>query len=127
MFREFTMLLAVGGLLLALAAAPAVDVKGKWDGTITGERPDGTKSDDQALLILDQKDTTVTGTVGGSETDQHPITSGTIEGNKLILLAKNANNEREYRIELTIEGDQMTGTLTSGDRRAQIVAKKRKE
>jgi hypothetical protein len=121
------MILAVGGLLLALATAPAIDVKGKWDGTITAEKSDGTKSDDAALLILDQKDTTVTGTVGGSETDQHPITSGTIEGNKLILLAKNANNEREYRIELTIEGDEMKGTLTSGDRRAQIVAKKRKE
>lgn len=120
------MILAVG-LVLALATAPAVDVKGKWDGTITGQRPDGTTSDDKALLILDQKDTTVTGTVGGSETDQHPITSGTIEGNKLTLLAKNVNNEREYRIELTIEGDEMKGTLTSGDRRAQIVAKRRKE
>jgi hypothetical protein len=121
------MIFAVGTLLLTLVAGPAVDVKGKWDGTITAQRPDGTTNNDTALLILDQKDTTVTGTVGGNESDQHPITSGTIEGNKLTLLAKHAQNGREYKIELTVEGDEMKGTLSTGERQAQLVAKRRKE
>jgi hypothetical protein len=120
------MLFAVGGLLLALIAGSAADVKGKWDGTVTGEKPDGTKSEDTALLILDQNDTTITGSVGGGESDQHPITSGTIEGNKVTLVAKREGG-REFRIELTVDGDQMNGTLTAGERRGQLVVKKRKE
>ena len=60
------MLFAVAGLALALVMGSAADVKGKWDGTITGQRPDGTTSEDTALLILDQKDSTITGTVGGT-------------------------------------------------------------
>ena len=110
------MVFAVGGLLLALMAGSAADIKGKWDGTLTGERPDGTKSEDTALLILDQKDTTVTGSVGSGESDRHPITSGTIEGNKVTLVA-NREDGRELRIELTVDGDQIKGTLTAGERR----------
>lgn len=116
----------VGTLLLIMAVTPAADVKGKWDGTITAQRADGTKSENTALLILDQKDTTVSGTVGGDDSDQHPITSGTIDGNKLTLTAKNAQNGREYKIELTVDGDEMTGTVTSGERQGQLVAKRRK-
>jgi len=121
------MVVAITSLLLALIAAPPADVKGKWDGKITGQREDGTTSEDSALLILDQKDATITGTVGGNESDQHPITSGTIEGNKVSLVAKHLKNEREYKIELTVEGDEMKGTVTSGERRGQLVLKKRKE
>lgn len=121
------MIFTVGTLLLTLVAGQAVDVKGKWDGTLTAQRPDGTTSEDTALLILDQKGTTVTGTVGGDESDRHPITSGTIEGNKISLQATNARNGREYKIELTVDGDNMKGTLSTGDRQAQLVAKRRKE
>jgi hypothetical protein len=121
------MFLAIVGLSLALATGSAADLKGKWEGKITGERPDGTKSEDTALLILDQKGSTITGTVGGSETDQHPITAGTIDGNKVTIVAKNAQNGREYRVGLTVEGDEMRGTLTSGERRGELAVKKRKE
>jgi predicted dehydrogenase len=113
------MLFMVAGLSLALVMGSAADVKGK--------RPDGTTSEDTALLILDQKDSTITGTIGGSETDQHPITSGKIEGTKVTLAAKNTRNGRELSLELTIEEDQMKGTVTMGERQGQIVVKKRKE
>lgn len=121
------MVFAVTSLLLALVAAPAADVKGKWDGTITSQREDGSTSDDTALLILDQKGTVITGTVGGSETDQHPITKGTIDGNKVSLFARHSENGREYTIELTLANDEMKGTVLSGERRAQLVVKKRKQ
>lgn len=125
------MLFAVAGLALALVAGTvagtAADVKGKWEGTLVGERSDGTTSEDTALLILDQKDSTITGTVGGNEGDQHPITSGKIDGNKVSLQARHAVNGREYQLELTVEGDEMKGTLTSGERKAQLSVKKRKE
>lgn len=121
------MVLAVAGLVLTMAAGAPADVKGKWEGKLTSKAEDGTTREDTALLILDQKETTITGTVGGDEADQHPITSGTIDGNKVTLLAKNANNGREYRIELTVENDEMKGTVTSGDRVGQVLLKKRKE
>jgi hypothetical protein len=121
------MVFAVAGLLLASIVASPADVKGKWDGKLVGQRSDGTTSEDVVLLILDQKDSTVTGTVGGSETDQHPITSGTIDGNKLTLVAKNANNGREYRLDLTLDNDELKGTVISGERKAQLQARKRKE
>jgi hypothetical protein len=120
------MVFVVGLLLASIAAAPA-DVKGTWDGKLTAQRDDGSASEDTVLLILDQKEAAVTGTIGGSESDQHPITSGTIEGSKVTIVAKNMNNDREYRLELTLENDELKGTVVSGTRKAQVVAKKRKE
>jgi hypothetical protein len=114
-------------LLLALAAAPQSSVSGKWDGTISGQRPDGTTSSDAALLILEQKDKSITGTVGRDEADRHPIVKGTLEGNKLTLTARNSNSDREYQLELTVENDELKGTIVMGDRTGQIVAKKRRE
>ena len=121
------MLFAVAALSLFLVAGPAADVTGKWEGKISGVRGDGSKHEDTALLILKQKDTTITGTIGGSETDQHPITSGTIDGNKITIQATSTTNDRQFRLELTVEGDEIKGTMTSGERKADLVAKKRKE
>lgn len=120
------MILAALTLIVGLTAAPA-DVTGKWEGKITTQREDGAAREDSALLILTQKGTTITGTVGGNDSDQHPITSGTIDGDKIVLLAKNANNGREYRIELTLTGDELKGTVASGDRRGDVQARRRKE
>jgi hypothetical protein len=120
------MTLTVLALLAGLVAAPA-NVKGTWDGTLTSQRPDGTTSDTPALLVLDQKDGTVTGTIGGGETDQHPITSGSIDGNKVVIDAKHASNDREFHLELTVENDEMKGTIKSGDRTGQLTVRRRKE
>ena len=119
------MILAVLSLVVGVAAAPA-DVTGRWEGKLVSEREDGTSREEPALLILRQKGTTITGTVGEHESDQHPITSGSIEGDKIVLVAQNANNGREYRIELTLAGDELTGSVTSGDTRAQLHARRRK-
>ena len=65
-------------------------------GHVTGERPDGTTNEDTALVILDQKDGKITGSLGGDDGDQHPISSATIEGNKLTLKATHTGNGREF-------------------------------
>jgi hypothetical protein len=123
------MLLAVAGLVAAMvtAAPAAADVTGKWEGKITAQREDGSAVEDGALVILQQKGTVLTGTVGNNEDDRHPIVSGKIDGNKITLAAKNKNNDREYQIELTVEGDQMKGTMVSGQRKGNIELKRRKE
>jgi hypothetical protein len=121
------MLFAIASLSLALLVGAPADVTGKWEGTLTGQRPDGTTSEDGAYMVLEQKGTAVTGTVGGNANDQHPITSGSLEGAKLTLLARNANNDREYKIELTLDGDVMKGTVTSGERSGQVSLKRLKQ
>ena len=116
---------AVAALALALTVGAPADVTGKWEGKISMTRPDGSPGEDTALLILEQKDTTLTGSVGGNESDQHPITKGTVDGNKISITAKNRNNsEREIKLELTVEGEDMKGTLVMGERSAQLVAKR---
>ena len=42
-------------------------------------------------------------------------------------MAQHVKNGREYRVELTVDGDTMKGTLTSGERRGELVVKRRKE
>jgi hypothetical protein len=121
------MLLAIATLLLSTVTAAPTDVTGKWDGRLSATRPDGTAVDDSVLLILTQKDNAVTGTVGENEGDRHPITSGKVDGDKVVLEARHAENGREYRLELTLKGDELNGVLTSGDRRADIKTKRRKE
>jgi hypothetical protein len=120
------MVLVVASLLLTLIQPAAAGVTGKWDGTVTAQREDGSTSEDTTLFILEQKDTTVTGTVGGNESDQFPLSSGTIEGNKLTFVAKRQDG-REFKAELTLEKDELKGTVLSGERRATVHARRRKE
>ena len=112
-------------LLSALTAAPA-DVTGKWEGSLTATRSDGAKHEDTVLLVLTQKDGAITGSIGGGENDQHPITTGTIDGDKVVLVAQAANG-RDYRLELTLQNEELTGTVTAGEQRAHVRAKRRKE
>ena len=120
------MILAVLSLVVGLVAAPA-DVTGKWDGKISGQRPDGAPHDSPALLILQQKGTTITGSIGGDENDRHAITSGTIEDNKVTILAKNDTNGREFRLELVLDGDTLSGMAYSGDEKVKVQVRRRKE
>ena len=111
---------------MALAIAVPADITGKWAGTLTAQRPDGTTREDSALLILEQKGTDITGTIGGTDADQHPITKGTIDGNKVSIQARTVNGERELLLELTLDGDEMKGTITSGERKGQVALKRSK-
>lgn len=119
-------MLAIATILLSMLTAAPADVTGKWEGQLTATRPDGSASEDTVLLILTQKDGTITGTIGGSESDQHPISSGTIDGDKVVIAARHATNGREYRLELTLQNDELNGTVTVGDRRAEVRTKRRK-
>ena len=121
------MLLAVAGLTMTLLTGTVADVTGRWEGKISGTRPDGSAHEDTALLILTQKGSTVTGTVGGNDNDQHPIVSATVEGTTLKIAAKHATNGREYEIVLTLSGDdEMKGKIIAGGREAGIAVTRQK-
>ena len=121
------MMLAIATILLSALTAVPAEVTGKWDGRLTATRSDGTTHEDTVLLILTQKGSAITGSVGGGENDQHPVTSGTVEGDKVTILAKHVNGDREFRLELTLKGEELSGTMNAGDRRAELRTKRRKE
>jgi hypothetical protein len=121
------MMLALATILLSVVTAAPADVTGKWEGRLTATRSDGSAHEDTVLLILTQKDRSITGTIGGSETDQHVISSGTIDGENVVISATHAENGREYRLELKLQNEELNGTLTAGERRAEIRTKRRKE
>ena len=121
------MILAIGTILLSLLTAAPADASGRWEGNLTATRSDGTKHEDTVLLILTQKDGKITGTIGGGENDQHPIGTGTIDGDKVVIVARHTTNEREYRLELTLQNEELNGTVTAGDMRAEVRTKRVKE
>ena len=122
------MSLAIATLLLSVLTAVPADVTGKWEGRLTATRNDGSTHEDTVLLILNQKeDGTITGTIGGAENDQHAISTGRIDGEKVVIAAKHATNGREYRLELTLQNEELNGTVTAGEQRAEVRTKRRKE
>lgn len=112
-------------VLMASMSTAAADVTGTWAGSISGTGGDGTPRTDGAVLMLTQKDKTVTGSVGGSDTDQHKITSGTVDGDKLTITATTPNG-REIKLNLTVAGEEMKGTLFIGEQKADIAVKRQK-
>ena len=108
-----------------MVAAPPAEVTGRWEGSIATTRSDGTISEDSALMILEQKGSTITGTLGGDDGDQHPVVKGSVDGGKVTLQARHTTHNREYLLELTLEGDEMKGTVTSGERRGTVTVKRK--
>ncbi len=92
------------------AASPAAEVAGRWrvtistaEGTITG------------LASLKQSGDTVTGWVGPSENDPIPI-SGTFKKGKLVMKTSPQPGRTVAfdEVELSIDGDTMSGAIEHG-------------
>jgi hypothetical protein len=118
------MLVAIATVLLTLLQTTPAGVTGRWEGSLTSQAEDGSTKTDTAVLLLEQKDTTVTGTIGGNENDQFAITAGKVEGNTLTITAQDRNG-RDFRVTLTVEKDEMKGTVVSGPQTAQVQVRRR--
>jgi hypothetical protein len=66
-------------------AVADVTVTGKWSGSFVAIGPDGQTKDSTAVLVLKQNGSEITGTVGRNEGEQHEITKGKVEGDKITL------------------------------------------
>ena len=91
---------------LTLSAAD-VDVTGKWSGTAVMTRS-GESRDSGAFLILKQSGAEITGSVGPEEAEQHPISKGKIEGDK-ITLELQTDNGLLVKFDLVVAADKITG------------------
>jgi hypothetical protein len=92
---------------MALVAAPDADITGKWSGSFNITRPDGETKGSTAVLLLKQTGSEITGSVGPNEEEQHPVTKGKIEGNKLTLVAEDEG--RSIQFDLVLAADRITG------------------
>jgi len=103
--RTILCILLLGAL--ALVAAPDTNVTGKWSGNFKMTRSDGEVSDGSALLLLKQTGGEITGSVGPTEDEQHAISKGGIEGEKITLLIEDEG--RTIKFALVLAGDRITG------------------
>jgi hypothetical protein len=93
---------------MALVAAPDTNITGKWSGSFVITR-DGETKDTTAVLVLKQNGSEVTGTVGPNEEEQHAITKGTIEGDKITLTADHEG--MVIKFDLVLAADRITGDV----------------
>jgi hypothetical protein len=109
-------------LLLGAWTVSAADLSGKWTGTID-VKENGESKTVPVLLILKQDGTKLTGSGGGNEDDQHALTKGSVDGDKVTLEAK--TDEDTFFLELKVDGDQMTGDVRKGDSARMKISVKR--
>jgi hypothetical protein len=103
--------------LMAVTAA-AADVTGRWTGNLAVDNHDP----ETFTLLLKQEGAAIAGSVGATDGDQLPLTAGKIDGNRITLEVKH-NEDRSLKIELILDGDQMSGNLTATRRGRTTVAK----
>ena len=96
-------------LLLTIAAAGlfAADATGKWIGTFT---PSDDTTPRPAHIVLKQDGSTLTGTAGPDEGEQHAIQNGKVEDGTLTF--EIAQGEGVMRFALKQDGDAITGEMT---------------
>jgi len=94
--------IAVPLALAVIATAWAADVTGKWKGTMEGTG---------SVMVLDLKSAgaSVTGTMSGADGKAHPITKGSLEGDKISLTVASEWQGSPVTLEVTgtVSGDTM--------------------
>src|ERR1017187_8707264 len=100
------------------AIALAADVTGKWVGSFLPEGGDS----HPACLVLTQNGTAITGTAGPDETQQFPIQTGKIDGNKVSVEIA-PHEGAVFKIEMVLDGDHLKGDLTAKQEGETMTAK----
>src|SRR5215510_328427 len=89
----------------------AADVTGTWSGSLKGKRPDGADQTDSAYLVLKQQGDAVTGTAGGTATDQRPIEKGKLDGDQLTFEISANSGSFKIALKLQPDGNTMIGSI----------------
>ncbi|MBZ5623605.1 MAG: hypothetical protein LAQ69_33505 [Acidobacteriia bacterium] len=91
--------------VVMVATAAAADVNGKWSGSFTPENG----NNGTAYLVLKQSGTTITGTAGPDESQQWPIQTGKIQGDKVSVVVKSTGDGTVYKCEVVLAGEHLQG------------------
>jgi len=92
-------------LVLLSAFTLLADVTGKWSGM-------GTKGDEshELFFVMKQDGKTLTGSGGPSESEQHPMDPGTVEGDRVQFKVPIGDNGA-LSFDLKTSGDEMKGQV----------------
>jgi hypothetical protein len=107
--------------VVALVAAPDTNITGTWTGSFKMTNSEGQTKDGTALLLLKQTGAEITGTVGPDEGEQHAITKGRIEGDKISL--ESTDGGVTIKFELALAGDRITGDVNAAGEGRTMKAK----
>jgi hypothetical protein len=102
----FLLLAAFSGIAVA-----DVNVSGKWTGNFKVIAGDGQAQDSTALFLLKQNGSEITGSVGPNEGEQHQITKGKIDGDKITL--ELAEGDLVIKLDLVLAEDRITGDVNA--------------
>jgi hypothetical protein len=106
--------LALFALVPVLGAQSATSFTGKWEGTFTMQRPDGTEGQPRDVVFdLTEKDKVLTGTAGPAER-QWPIEKGAVTAGKATFEVQQPDGPL-FKFTLTIVKDRLQGEM-AGER-----------
>ena len=114
----FAVVLAV--LAPALVAQTAGAFTGKWEGTFTRQRPDGTEDKNDVVFNLTQKGAVLTGTTGPVE-QQWEIAKGAVKAGAATFEVQQPNGPL-FKFTLTIVKGRLQGDMV-GERDGAVVGK----
>ena len=116
--------LAALSLLLLTLAPPqaAANLSGKWTGSFSPMRPDGTTGNDTIEMNLTQKGKDLTGTAGPGADRQWTITKGVVAGDKVSFVVQVPDGPL-ITFALTLTKDRLVGEATGEDEGQKVTAK----
>ena len=108
--RIFVLFLVAAALVLSAAD---VNVSGKWSGTFSLTKPDGTNDDGTAFAVFKQEGGQISGTAGPDEEHQWTIQKGAISGNNVTFEVKSDEDGTIFKCNLVVDGDHLKGPVTA--------------
>ena len=110
MKKLLALALIIAGLAPALAAQASASFTGKWEGTFTRQRPDGTEDKNAVVFDLTQKGKALTGTAGPPD-QQWKIEKGAVASGKATFEVQQPNGPL-FKFTLTIVKGRLQGEMT---------------
>ena len=109
MKKLIALALVLAALAPSVAAQTAGSFTGKWEGTFTRERPDGTQDTNKVMFDLTQKGKELTGTAGPPE-QQWPIEKGAVDAGKATFQVQQPNGPL-FKFTLSIVKGRLQGDM----------------
>jgi hypothetical protein len=115
---------ALSLLLFTLAPVQsAANLTGKWTGSFTLVRPDGTENKMTIELNLTHKGKDLTGTAGPGADRQWPLTNGVVEGTKATFQVQEHGDGPVISFRLDLTNDRLVGEASGEDDGQKLAAK----
>lgn len=109
----------------AIAATNALDITGKWSGTIdVKDESSGTNITTPVQVQFQQRDAAISGNIGRAEdNDLVPIKNAKVEGNKIYFEASSGETLGPAKFNLIVDGDHMEGEMKTSVDTGDITGK----